>query len=453
MIRRIKWNNYNALGSLFLDFTKEDGTVYDTIILAGENGTGKTTILETLANFLNLGSLTPFEYIEYMVGNTPYKITPHLDPRYRTIDGFHVRENLQDNSRKDIRSGKSNNEDQIKEDSEDLRHYGFVYSKARSGFKTNQVKSITTQQIDSQKREVDEQDDFTRIKQMLVDIAQQDDANWRIESEQGGLNDQKYNEFITQRSKGYRFTKAFNNFFEDIQYKKVDNNNPTEKPILFEKHGQNINVDQLSTGEKQIVFRGAHLLRNLNSINGGIVLIDEPELSMHPKWQEKILAYYRGLFTVNSVQSVQLIIATHSEYIIRSALEDSDNILIIVLSDDNGTITSKKITAPNVLPYISAAETNYIAFNILSIDYHIELYGYLQIKSGKNNIQDCDTYIASQTNYYDKTKHQKLDNYKNHNYQTLPTYIRNAIDHPDSGRKYTKNELRLSIELLINLCK
>ena len=451
MIRKIRWNNYNLLGSLTLDFTKEDGTIYNTIILAGENGTGKTTILETLAAFLNLGSLAPFKYIEYVIGNASYQITPYF--KYGTTSGFHIRENLQYNSKEEILSGKSNNEDKIREDSEDLRHYGFVYSKARSGFKTNQVKTITTQQIDSQEREADEQDDFTRIKQMLVDIAQQDDAAWRSESEQGGLNDQKYYEFITQRSKGYRFTKAFNDFFEDIQYKGVDNSSPTEKPILFEKYGQNIPVDQLSTGEKQIVFRGAHLLRNLNSINGGIVLIDEPELSMHPTWQEKILAYYRGLFTVNSVQSVQIIIATHSEYVIRSALEDRDNILIITLSDDNGNITSKKITAPNVLPCITAAETNYIAFNILSIDYHIELYSYLQVKSGTHSIQDCDMYIASQTNYYDKMKHEKIDNYKNHHYQTLPTYIRNAIDHPDSKRTYTKDELRLSIELLIKLCK
>lgn len=38
-------------------------------------------------------------------------------------------------------------------------------------------------------------------------------------------------------------------------------------------------------------------------------------------------------------------------------------------------------------------------------------------------------------------------------YQTLPTFIRNSIDHPDSGYSYTENELRKSIELLIKLCR
>ena len=52
MITKIKWNNHEILGNLELDFTKADGSPYSTIILAGENGTGKTTILETLSTFL-----------------------------------------------------------------------------------------------------------------------------------------------------------------------------------------------------------------------------------------------------------------------------------------------------------------------------------------------------------------------------------------------------------------
>ena len=53
MIKKIKWHNHAILGNLELDFTKPDGTIYDTIVLAGENGTGKTTVLETLSNYLS----------------------------------------------------------------------------------------------------------------------------------------------------------------------------------------------------------------------------------------------------------------------------------------------------------------------------------------------------------------------------------------------------------------
>ena len=448
MIKKIKWNNHISLGNLELDFKKSDGAVYNTIILAGENGSGKTTILNTLSTFLNGHSMEPFEYIDYDVDNVDYHIVPQKGSAQH---GFHIRFFNGNSQGETVRTSIGINEDIFEKDSKDIRFYGCSYSKARSGFNTQPVKSVTTQQVDVEKYEPDNQDNFTRIKQLLIDIEQQDDAAWRKETEQGNISDSVYNSFYTKRSKSFRFKNAFNSFFVNITFDRIDNNNSQEKTILFKKHGKSIAVDDLSTGEKQIVFRGAHLLKNINSISGGIVLIDEPELSMHPMWQKKILNYYRNLFTINGLQTVQMIMATHSEYVLQSALYDSENVLIINLSDNQGVIEGKRI-APGVLPTITAAETNYIVFGILSIDYHIELYGYLQSKEGKHHIKDCDSFIAASA-LYDSTKHSKPDSYNNIKYQTLPTYIRNAIDHPDSGRTYTEKELKTSIELLIELCR
>ena len=67
MITGIKWNNYKCIGNLELDFRKKDGTPYNTIILAGENGSGKTTILESILKYLNKGSVNQFEYLEYFI--------------------------------------------------------------------------------------------------------------------------------------------------------------------------------------------------------------------------------------------------------------------------------------------------------------------------------------------------------------------------------------------------
>lgn len=89
MITKIKWNNHEILGNLELDFTKADGSPYSTIILAGENGTGKTTILETLSTFLNLGSIEPFEFIEYNIENNLYTIIPLSEDNKQL--GFHKR--------------------------------------------------------------------------------------------------------------------------------------------------------------------------------------------------------------------------------------------------------------------------------------------------------------------------------------------------------------------------
>ena len=452
MIRKIKWNNHDILGNLELDFTKPDGSIYNTIVLAGENGTGKTTILETLSTFLNLGSIEAFEYIKYVVDGVPYTISQRANVNPEL--GFHVRKNESDGTTQTIRTNRNNSPQLIDSDLSDLRHYGFSYSKARSGFNTQKVKSTTTQQLDSEKYENDSKDDFTSVKQLIVDIDTQDNSEWMRITKAG-----MQTPFTTfkQTSKMYRFEKAFNEFFGAVKFKGVDNTNPEEIKILFEKHGKEISVDSLSTGEKQIVFRGAHLLKNINSMSGGIALIDEPELSMHPKWQQKVLKYYRSLFNKNGSQDAQIIIATHSEYVLRSALEDRDNILIIVLSDDNGSIHSKNITAPTILPTITSAETNYLAFGILSVDYHIELYGYLQNKTGNATVKSCDDYIA-QSAFFNSALHAKTSSFTNQrgyttNYQTLPTYIRNLIDHPDPTQNYTQEEFKHSIELLIELCR
>lgn len=447
MITKLKWKNHPILGNLELSLTNALGKPYNTVILAGENGTGKTTILDTLSTFLNLGTFNAFEYIEYNIEDCIYHI--YSQSESNASFGFHHRKNLNDNTEKYINSNKNINRDYINNDLFDIRHYGFAYSKARSGFNTKKVTSTTTQQLDQSKYDNDEKDDFTSIKQLLVDIDEQDNSAWMkiCTTHQG-----KTLEDFQISSKTYRFKNAFNNFFDKLQFQEVDNTALDEKKIIFSKNGRSIFIDDLSTGEKQIVFRGTQLLRNANTMDNSIILIDEPELSMHPRWQNKILPYYRNLFTKNSIQSSQLIIATHSEYVLRSALKDKDNILIIILNDKNGLITSKTITAPNVLPTITAAETNYLAFNVASIDYHIELYGYLQLKEIKPYIKDCDDFIYNHP-LFDPAKHSKPSSHGSIHYNTLPTYIRNAIDHPDSGNRFTDNELRTSIEFLKQLLK
>ena len=452
MIRKVKWKDHVVLGNLELDFSKSDGSIYSTVVLAGENGSGKTSVLETLSTFLNLGSIEPFDYISYEAGGTPYTIVP--EPAGGANLGHHSRKNDIDGSAVTVYSGRGIGQQSIESDPADLRHYGVSYSRARSGFNTQKVRSTTTQQLDSEKYESDSSDDFTSIKQLIIDVNAQDNAAWMEITESGVRT--SYEEF-RQSSKMARFKRAFNGFFDELEFKGVDHTDPDELGIVFEKHGRKVPIDSLSTGEKQIVFRGAHLLRNIGSISGGVALIDEPELSLHPKWQQGVLRYYRDLFGGNGAQDAQIIVATHSEYVLRSALEDKDNVLVIVLSDDEGTIKSRRITAPSVLPTVTSAETNYLAFGVPSPDYHIELYGYLQNKLGLDRVKECDDYIYD-SSHYNPTLHARSSSFTDksghtRNYKTLPTYIRNAIDHPDPNRSYTQEELGRSIQLLIELCR
>lgn len=47
-IKKIKYKKHPILGNLELDFTSENNKAEDIIFLAGENGCGKTTIIDNI---------------------------------------------------------------------------------------------------------------------------------------------------------------------------------------------------------------------------------------------------------------------------------------------------------------------------------------------------------------------------------------------------------------------
>lgn len=231
MITNIEWDNDPILGDLNLNFTKEDGTPYKTIVLAGENGTGKTRILQTIATFLNLGTIKPFKSISYDVGGVKYTITPFPDDANASL-GVHNR-TKEGEDVPTLVNGNKGNLKKIKEDTLDIRHYGCAYSKARSGFNTKPVKSTTTQQLDANSYDNDDTDDFTSIKQLIVDVKSQDNSSWANISSKG--ENTTYNDFH-RTSKIFRFENAFNNFFDNIKFIGVDEEAANEKKVIFSKN-------------------------------------------------------------------------------------------------------------------------------------------------------------------------------------------------------------------------
>jgi predicted ATP-binding protein involved in virulence len=452
-IRRVKWKDHPVLGSLELDFINTaSGQPFRTVIFAGENGAGKTTVLEDLSSFLNLGSFAMFEYIEYTVNGSVYKAIPTSDDTtYPTYQQNFFDVINPDGTTQRVRSDKTNNPAQIRENPLDLRHYGCVFSKARSDYKTQKITSTSTSKLDSEKYDTDTNDDFTSLKQLIVDVVNQDNADYMEMNKLLGATPQPWPDYYPT-SRVYRFKSSFDTFFEGLAYDRVKDE-AGEKSIVFTKNGKPVPIDKLSTGEKQIVFRGIYLLKNSGILDNAAVMIDEPELSMHPKWQEKILQYYMGLFSsVDGTQKAQLFFATHSDHVLKHALADKANNLVIVLEREGDNIRTKRIDSPSVLPSITSAETNFLAFDLISNDYHIELYGWLQDKESKSTVKSCDDYIVAQRQY-DPALHARPSRFGCTHYRSLPTYIRNVIHHPSPRNTFTHAELRTSISLLIDLLK
>lgn len=93
-------------------------------------------------------------------------------------------------------------------------------------------------------------------------------------------------------------------------------------PLRMEvlKDGQSLNVEQLSDGEKCVIALVGDLARRLVMANpdlddplvgGGIALIDEVELHLHPAWQSTILPRLLETFP-----NVQFVVTTHSPIVL-----------------------------------------------------------------------------------------------------------------------------------------
>lgn len=72
-----------------------------------------------------------------------------------------------------------------------------------------------------------------------------------------------------------------------------------------------LEIENLSSGEQQLLIFFAYLIFGLREYNQGIFIVDEPELSLHLAWQRK---YVESILNINS--NVQLIFATHSPEIV-----------------------------------------------------------------------------------------------------------------------------------------
>ncbi len=103
--------------------------------------------------------------------------------------------------------------------------------------------------------------------------------------------------------------------FADIFHKR---NEITQKRIRFTptgieiySGGKRIDADCLSSGEKNDFVMFYSLI--FNTSPGGIVLIDEPEISLHIEWQEE---YLDRLLEICEMNRLQAIVATHSPNIV-----------------------------------------------------------------------------------------------------------------------------------------
>lgn len=293
------------------------------------------------------------------------------------------------------------------------------------------------------------------------------DRNRLFQTRSGNFNTTRFDRLMEDFS--YQYLKGeeegIANLNDDLDDKikngKVENNFLSEAVKKFQEiSGSQIKLDFLDNYEP---FKGAFFAArkdnnqqiSLNNLGSGyemifallysfylgqqsgkqlIVLIDEPELHLHPRLQEKFVE-----FLLEFSKNAQILLASHSPVLVKQ-LSENDKVKIRVLENDGQKISEIE---NRVLPYVSANETNFLAFNLATEEYHNELYEVLKSIHGANK-----DYKAFDNGFFVTAKGEPKNSpwRGNQNEVSLHTFIRNQIHHRNENGKAEYDALKSSIE-------
>ena len=366
-LNHIQFNNHILFNDLFLNFTNlNTNKPYSIIAFVGENGCGKTTLLNEINNYKSSATITNKQIksndtfnVLYLKHNSLYNNS--MNCIYELIVG----KNPPNNINKD------------------------THTNSISKIDINKIKDLRDNQITS-----------------IV--------------ENNLLNKLHCAENVTSTIDGNKHTNIIDNF---------------------------------SSGQQEILLK----LKDIALMNSktDLVLLDEPEESLHPIWQKKIISIISSLILDGKNENPQIFIATHSERILESLIKH-DNTLIIRLYKEEGKIKAEPITQMNLsLPNPTFAELDYAIFHILSFEYHNQLYDFIGDMICQNSIHQIDLYLETEISKICKntTKYIKEKMYNNTHYKMLPTYIRNYYHHQNDYEKPSDKELENSTIVLIRIIK
>ena len=322
-IENMQIDDYKVFKDFNISFLYSDNKPLDLIVLAGINGSGKTTILEFIIDKLyeNIKQgeifLNADDYIfnDIVLGSHKiYSITAVLRHRYSGTPYYNVIESFKKR---------------------------IIYIKAQEQ-KTDEIKKEIIKYLDTLifEKELSAKEAYKKLREEL--------------------------DFI------------FENLDMQAKFSGLDR----DKNIFFENSlGGKISIDSLSTGEKELLSKVFFLY--ISDIKDSIILIDEPETSLHPSWQNRVVKIYKNFAKKNNNQ---IIIATHSPQIIASTPNES--LRVLVKEGDN-----IKAYSPDA--------------------YGMQVNKALTDIMGVNELRDIEV-----QNQYDKVKNMILANeYKRENFQ------------------------------------
>ena len=321
-IEKVHIKNIKGIKDLELLF-KKDNEILDVIVLAGVNGSGKTTILKSIKDFFNDKNVNYDE---------PEKSNVNLDIFF---------EDFEKNNIEEAEKSSNNSKYALWDFFTTLKNYDY-YRKNSNDYYRNQIAKrfnmppkIIYVPAENKFEEIQTYSTTLSREYKFINIINSNvirDIPSYIATRRNHLA--TIEEDLTMKEITNKVVNEINSIFDilelDVKLKGFSKDEKT-MPIFENSAGEEFDMNDLSSGEKQLFLRtlSIKMLEPKNSI----ILIDEPELSLHPKWQQRIIEVYKKIGENN-----QIIIATHSPHILGSV--SSENIFILY-RDENGKIEAK----------------------------------------------------------------------------------------------------------------
>ncbi|ABR54016.1 ATPase [Methanococcus vannielii SB] len=230
--------------------------------------------------------------------------------------------------------------DLVKKIEERLKKYGNLSEQLNKNFPINVIRCSIENRLSSEKI-TEELVNLDKRREKFVNLGILDPNDDAIidPDEEFDLNNLKIDESDRDLFSVYlRDANKKLDVFEDLSVKlellkRMVNSKFIDKELVIDQkegfvfkssNGKILTPSNLSSGEQHEIILLYELLFNINA--NSVVLIDEPELSLHVSWQQQFL---RDLIEINAIKNFEIIIATHSPQIIHNRWD-----LTVGLGDD-----------------------------------------------------------------------------------------------------------------------
>ena len=207
-----------------------------------------------------------------------------------------------------------------------------------------------------------------------------------------------------------------------------------------------VSLDKRGSGIRRMVlmsFLQAQAKKELQNDSCDVLYaIEEPETAQHTDSQIKII---ESLVRLSSHEHVQIILTTHSGTVLKELRGHKIWILSKIASnvECNDTSCNKKFRPVFEVP--SVVEISYLNLGDCVIEYHEELYGFLQING---LVGGCDGWCKQKGSKY--CKEFEWPNETKKKVRGLPHYVRDLLHHPENEKneKCSDTEIKHSISII-----